>query len=147
MTFACRYAKTHGMRRIRHILGDRSKGGLLLAFLAHALLLQGLLGAFAHGAMAAAAAGPGIVICSPSGMADGGRTDDGGLAHLDLGDACCTVLCRAACAAGPALLAGEIGPMGLAARGHAPAGIDEQARYPRPAGLIADPRGPPPLSI
>lgn len=80
-------------------MADRGLGGAIVSLIAYLVVLQGLLGAVADGAMAAPAAVPGGVLCSggfaPTDPDDTGRDAD----HAT----CCMALCRAACLSGACL--------------------------------------------
>jgi hypothetical protein len=132
---------------MRHIMGDRLTGGLLAALVAYVMLLQGLVSAFAQGALAAPQPGSTFVICSLTGAVPGaeGTTDDPleRAAHH-----CCAALCHAAAAQSPILPAIDLGPAfepQTEALSHFPT-FQEQLR-PSVAGLLPEARAPPFFSI
>ncbi len=87
------------MRIFRRVLGDRLSGGVIAALTAYALLLQGLLSAYAAGAAAAQVrAGPALVICSSIGAVEIGPERPGGPAEKSPAHACCIGFCSAGCA-------------------------------------------------
>jgi hypothetical protein len=128
------------MDRMRRMFRDRLAGSVLAAAIAYALLLQGLIGTYAQAAMAAAEAGPAMVICSHAGAADTG----GGHPLEDLAHDCCAAACQAACAIGPALASGcDLGPAFTALPSSPWWPRPEDGKPPRFLGLIREARGPP----
>ena len=119
---------------------QRPSHRLLAVVLAYGLLLQGLLGAFAHGALAATAAEPGLAICS--GAADG----PGDQPLRDLADACCATACQSTC--GTALPPGGASAPAMAtAPADGVAAVDGPPWHPASLGLRRDARAPPALAI
>lgn len=131
----------HRMRTIRLLMADRGLGGAIVSLIAYLVVLQGLVGAVADGAMAGSAPSPGAVLCSGGIAATG---DDG--TGPDAGHPpCCTVLCRAACLTGACL------PPAPAAMPGTPTGTPGAtmaeavpAAGPRTVRLVPEARAPPP---
>ncbi|MBB2970571.1 DUF2946 family protein [Mesorhizobium sp. RMAD-H1] len=135
------------MKAIRRILRDRISATAIAVLAAYFLLLQGLLGGMAQGAMAASAVDPLHVICSSSGAATIDQPGDQNGPAGKAADCPCCTLCRLACAAMPAILDGAGGFVHLAALfdtavpPHAEIGSTPPLRR-----LIAEPRAPPSFS-
>lgn len=135
------------MKSMRHILGDRLTAGILTALVAYVMLLQGLVSAYAQGALTGSQPGSTFVICSLTGAVPG--TEDYVDEPLErAAHQCCAALCHAAASFAPILPPADPGPAFIAEAGprlyfptrHAP---------PRPSilGLLPEARAPPPISI
>jgi len=130
------------MRGLRRILGDRVSGGVIVVALAYTLLLQGLLGAYARTALAAPDAEGLAAFCYSLGLPDGDPAPLESLAHD-----CCSLLCKAACAAPAALAGGDLGAAFAAAAPLSPGrGMQAERLSPRALGLLRSARGPPAFS-
>lgn len=131
---------------MRRILGDRLSGGIFAALVAYVLAVQGLLSAFAQGALAAPRPDTGFVICSLAGGVSA-RPDR---SHLPLERAahhCCAALCHAAAAHSPALPAADAAPAFLSREGGKPQAFSPHVPLlPAVLGLAAEARAPPFLS-
>lgn len=133
---------------MRHILGDRLTAGLLAALVAYVMLLQGLVSAFAQGALAAPQPGSTFVICSLTGAVPGteGPVDDSPLERA--AHQCCAALCHAAASHAPILPTVDLGPAfepEAEARPHFP--THDVSPRPSPSGLLPEARAPPLFSI
>lgn len=128
------------MRTIRLVMADRGLGRAIAALLVYFVVLQAVAGAVATAGMASPSSPAGIVLCSGATVPASG--DHGSERH-----ACCSALCRTACAAAschaPAApaLAGSIDRRVAHA---APA--SHGVTGPRPHRLVPEARAPPSVS-
>ncbi|WP_163269274.1 hypothetical protein [Chelativorans alearense] len=133
---------------MRCMLGDRLRGGVLAALIAYVMLLQGLVSAFAQGALAAPQPGSTFVICSLTGAVPGteGTVGDGPLERA--AHHCCAALCHAAASHSPALPTADLGPAFVPEAG-TPPHLPALEVSPRPSalGLSCEARAPPLHSI
>ena len=133
------------MRAFRHFISDRLSGGVVAALVAYVVLVQGILGAYGQGAMAAANdGGLPFVICSSAGAIaadDAGSTAPAGKAGSH---ECCTALCHLACAF-KIVVRNEIpGPVLRATVAVAePATTGDAAGHATPCILLPGKRAPP----
>lgn len=128
------------MQGFRDIRRDRLSAWLLTGLLAYVLLFQGLVSAYAKAAMAADAAGPQFVICSPLGTA--GEAD----AHPfeNLAKDCCPHLCQAMCGAGAWLPGPSAEPAAFTLSSQLNWSCNAAPRAPpSETGLVIGARGPP----
>ncbi|MCT7373712.1 hypothetical protein [Chelativorans salis] len=136
------------MRTMRGMLGDRLRGGILAALVAYVMLLQGLVSAFAQGALAAPQPGSTFIICSLTGAAPGTEGTVGGDPLERAAHHCCAALCHAAASHSPALPTADLGPA-FAPEGPTPLHFTAPEIPPRPdaLGLSSEARAPPLLSV
>jgi hypothetical protein len=130
---------------MRQLSRDRVSASAIALLVSSLLLLQGLVGAMAQGAMAAAAADPLHVICTSSGAAVLDPDPAGGSPQRKKAPDCpCASLCRIASGAMPGILGAHPGPVVIAGTGAVEA-CAERPGHPVPTlrGLIGEPRAPP----
>jgi hypothetical protein len=132
------------MKTLRRILSDRMSATAIAVLAAYLLLLQGLIGGMAQGAMAASAVDPLHVICSSSGAAVADLPADGNGPAKKAADCPCCTLCRLASMAMPAVLGGGGAFIHFAALSDTAVPPHTEIGSPLPLRrLIAEPRAPP----
>lgn len=133
---------------MRRILGDRLTAGFLAAVVAYMMLLQGLVSAFAQGALAAPQPGSTFVICSLTGAVPGTEGTVGDPLLERAAHHCCAALCHAAASHSPILPVIDLGPAFISAADtplHFQVG--HSIRQPSILGLLPEARAPPFISI
>lgn len=129
----------HPMRIIRLLMADRGLGGAIVSLIAYLVVLQGLVGAVANGAMAGTPASAGTVLCSGRVVPAG----DDGTAPAAGHAPCCMALCRAACLTGACLPPPEGGLDAAAGATAVPMPEAVIAGGPRTLRLLPHARAPP----
>jgi len=136
------------MRSMRRILADRLAAGLLAAVVAYVMLLQGLVSAYAQGALAGSQPGSAFVICSPTGAIPGTDDTPGDTPLERAAHDCCAALCQAASSHSPILPAIDLGPA-FVSEAHTRLHFQNKhsVRPPSILGLLPEARAPPFISI
>ena len=129
----------------RTLMRDRSSAGAIAMLAALLFLLQGLVGGFAHGAMAAQALDPAQIICSMHGTS--GQSDGQTKPGTTKSGECCTAACRIFSMASQAILSADSVPVEVALVEAATRSIQSDDRpQPQRRRLLSQARAPP-LSV